>query len=323
MTCHVTTVLLLSIPSPSEGVWHLGPLPLRGYALCIIAGIVAAIWIGERRWVARGGTRGRGHRPRALGGAVRHRRRPALPRDHRPPTSTSASGGNPVERALRLARRPRDLGCDRARRRRRAGSAAGGKASAAARARRARARRAGRPGHRPLGQLVQPGALRQAHDLPWGLEIDPALPARRLPSESRPSTRRSSTSSLWDLRRLRRAALGRPPLPARPRPGVRALRHGLHRSAAAGSRCCGSTPCSSTTSSACASTSGPRSCCSSWRAGVLRLVRPASASRPRGDGLRREPARDARSADAGRPTAPIRGRRRRDRADDVDATGVA
>jgi prolipoprotein diacylglyceryl transferase len=48
----------LFIPSPSEGVWYLGPLPLRGYALCIIAGIVAAVWIGERRWLARGGTQG-------------------------------------------------------------------------------------------------------------------------------------------------------------------------------------------------------------------------------------------------------------------------
>jgi prolipoprotein diacylglyceryl transferase len=49
---------LFSIPSPSESVWHLGPLPLRGYALSIIAGIIAAIWIGERRWVERGGKSG-------------------------------------------------------------------------------------------------------------------------------------------------------------------------------------------------------------------------------------------------------------------------
>jgi prolipoprotein diacylglyceryl transferase len=49
---------ILSIPSPSDGVWNLGPVPLRGYALCIILGIVAAIWIGERRWVARGGKSG-------------------------------------------------------------------------------------------------------------------------------------------------------------------------------------------------------------------------------------------------------------------------
>lgn len=49
---------LLSIPSPADGVWNLGPVPIRGYALCIIAGIIAAIWIGERRWVARGGKYG-------------------------------------------------------------------------------------------------------------------------------------------------------------------------------------------------------------------------------------------------------------------------
>ena len=48
----------LFIPSPSQGVWHLGPLPIRAYALCIIAGVVVAIWLGERRWVARGGVRG-------------------------------------------------------------------------------------------------------------------------------------------------------------------------------------------------------------------------------------------------------------------------
>ena len=49
---------LLSIPSPSTGEWFLGPVPIRGYALAIILGIVAAIWIGERRWVARGGKAG-------------------------------------------------------------------------------------------------------------------------------------------------------------------------------------------------------------------------------------------------------------------------
>lgn len=49
---------LAFIPSPSEGVWHLGPLPIRGYALCIIAGVVIAVWMGERRWTARGGEPG-------------------------------------------------------------------------------------------------------------------------------------------------------------------------------------------------------------------------------------------------------------------------
>jgi prolipoprotein diacylglyceryl transferase len=50
--------LPLFIPSPSQGVWHLGPLPIRAYALAIILGVVAAVWAGERRWVARGGTHG-------------------------------------------------------------------------------------------------------------------------------------------------------------------------------------------------------------------------------------------------------------------------
>ncbi len=49
---------LATIPSPDRGVWHLGPIPLRAYALCIIAGIIVAIWWGERRWIARGGTKG-------------------------------------------------------------------------------------------------------------------------------------------------------------------------------------------------------------------------------------------------------------------------
>jgi prolipoprotein diacylglyceryltransferase len=34
---------LASIPSPSQGVWHLGPLPVRAYAFCIIAGVVLAV----------------------------------------------------------------------------------------------------------------------------------------------------------------------------------------------------------------------------------------------------------------------------------------
>jgi prolipoprotein diacylglyceryl transferase len=39
-------------------VWKLGPIPIRAYALCIIAGIIVAIWWGERRLVARGGKPG-------------------------------------------------------------------------------------------------------------------------------------------------------------------------------------------------------------------------------------------------------------------------
>ena len=49
---------LAFLPSPDQGVWHLGPVPIRAYALCIIAGVVAGVWLGERRWVARGGKPG-------------------------------------------------------------------------------------------------------------------------------------------------------------------------------------------------------------------------------------------------------------------------
>jgi prolipoprotein diacylglyceryl transferase len=51
-------VAIAYLPSPSSGVWHIGPFPLRAYALAIILGVVAAVVIGERRWVARGGTKG-------------------------------------------------------------------------------------------------------------------------------------------------------------------------------------------------------------------------------------------------------------------------
>jgi prolipoprotein diacylglyceryl transferase len=50
--------VLAALPSPTQGVWELGPLPIRAYALCIVAGIIAAVLITEKRWVARGGAPG-------------------------------------------------------------------------------------------------------------------------------------------------------------------------------------------------------------------------------------------------------------------------
>jgi prolipoprotein diacylglyceryl transferase len=52
------TMMPTYFPSPPQGVWHVGPLPIRAYALFIIAGIVAALILGDRRWEARGGQRG-------------------------------------------------------------------------------------------------------------------------------------------------------------------------------------------------------------------------------------------------------------------------
>ena len=47
--------MLSYLPSPSQGVWHVGPVPIRAYALCILAGIIVAVLITQRRWTARGG----------------------------------------------------------------------------------------------------------------------------------------------------------------------------------------------------------------------------------------------------------------------------
>ncbi len=48
--------MLLFIPSPSINGFSLGPLTIRFYALCLIAGIIAGWIIGLRRWRARGGS---------------------------------------------------------------------------------------------------------------------------------------------------------------------------------------------------------------------------------------------------------------------------
>ena len=47
--------LLASLPSPSNGSFDIGPLTLRGYGIMILLGIIAAVWLSGRRWVARGG----------------------------------------------------------------------------------------------------------------------------------------------------------------------------------------------------------------------------------------------------------------------------
>ena len=46
---------LASFPSPPQGVWYVGPIPIRAYALWIILGIIVAVWLGSRRYAARGG----------------------------------------------------------------------------------------------------------------------------------------------------------------------------------------------------------------------------------------------------------------------------
>lgn len=50
---------MAAIPSPPQGVWYVGPIALRAYAICIIIGIVVAVWWGNKRFIARGGRPGR------------------------------------------------------------------------------------------------------------------------------------------------------------------------------------------------------------------------------------------------------------------------
>jgi prolipoprotein diacylglyceryltransferase len=46
------------IPSPVKGLWRLGPVVLHGYALCVVLGLLIAIWVAERRYRAVGGRAG-------------------------------------------------------------------------------------------------------------------------------------------------------------------------------------------------------------------------------------------------------------------------
>ena len=51
----IPAALASALPSPTVAVWHLGPVPVRAYALCIVLGIVVGVVIAERRWQAKGG----------------------------------------------------------------------------------------------------------------------------------------------------------------------------------------------------------------------------------------------------------------------------
>ena len=156
----VMTTWLAYFPSPPRGVWHLGPLPIRAYALFIIIGIVAALLIGDRRWEARGGERGVIYDiamwavPFGLiGGRLYH-----LATDWR--TYWGPGGAGFRRGAADLGRRPGHLGRGGPRRRRRVDRLSAPRNPVAG------LRRCARPGthlgagHRSARQLFQPGALR-------------------------------------------------------------------------------------------------------------------------------------------------------------------
>jgi prolipoprotein diacylglyceryl transferase len=47
--------LVASIPAPGVRELSIGPFDIRLYALCLLAGVVAAAWLTMRRWAAQGG----------------------------------------------------------------------------------------------------------------------------------------------------------------------------------------------------------------------------------------------------------------------------
>jgi len=49
---------LASLPSPGHLAWRLGPLSVRAYALCVIAGIIVALVVASRRYRRSGGQPG-------------------------------------------------------------------------------------------------------------------------------------------------------------------------------------------------------------------------------------------------------------------------
>ena len=51
----VGLAVIASIPSPGANSIEIGPVELRAYGLMIALGVIAAVWMSQHRWAARGG----------------------------------------------------------------------------------------------------------------------------------------------------------------------------------------------------------------------------------------------------------------------------
>ena len=49
------TMPVAYLPGPVSGIWRLGPVAVHGYALCVVFGVLALLWLTERRYRAVGG----------------------------------------------------------------------------------------------------------------------------------------------------------------------------------------------------------------------------------------------------------------------------
>ncbi len=54
----VASNVVAAIPAPTWSGFDIGPLRIHAYALCILLGIIAAIWMTNHRWSRRGGPEG-------------------------------------------------------------------------------------------------------------------------------------------------------------------------------------------------------------------------------------------------------------------------
>ena len=150
---------LASIPSPSSGALEIGPLSIHAYGLMIALGVVAAVWLTGRRLEATGLGTSEDASSMAvwavvagmIGARLYHVVTDwALFKDDlgRIPQIWRGRARNPRRHAPRGARRA--VGLQAARR------------SPAGRRHRGGACTAAGPGHRAVGELVEPGAVRQA-----------------------------------------------------------------------------------------------------------------------------------------------------------------
>ena len=250
---------LLSIPSPSSSTIEIGPLSIHFYGLTLLVAIAAAVVITGIRWTRRGGDWDLIFRVAVWGvafGIVGARLYHVitswdeLPDEWWGPFAIW-KGGLGVWGGI-------GLGCARRRDR---GAALRRERREARRLRRARPAR--RAGHRPVRQLVEPGALRRADRPAVGARDRLRRTGRSSTSTRRRSTRRSSTrrsgaSPLQAVLLLIERRFRHPP--GRP---LRPLRDRLLGRPAAGSRRSASTR--PTRSAGSASTSGSRGSPSSWR----------------------------------------------------------
>ncbi len=220
-----TAMEIAFIPSPSRGVYHLrtdsaARLRVLHHHRCLRRGLARQQALARPRWPTRHGGRHRG-----LGRALRPGRRPPLPRDHGL-RAVLQRGPRLGGRLQDLGGRPRYLGRDRPRRAGRVDRLPPPRNPAARLGRRPRPRYRARPGDRPLGQLVQPGAVRAGRPtVPWALQITSSTDGR-VPGYYHPTF---LYESLWCVGVAllviwadRRFTLG-------PRPGVRAVRRDLLR----------------------------------------------------------------------------------------------